>query len=395
MNFSTLCIGDSEMPKSSPSQLPIYPTSSFVFETFEEEMEAFSGKTEAFIYSRFGNPTTDLTGQKIAALEGHNLNLETYGYMTSSGMSAISTLLLAVLKPGDKILTQGNLYGGTTELLVRLFAKLNIEPLFVDLKNISDCEVLLKSNAGAVKAIYFETPSNPTLDCVDIEALARLAQQYGCLSICDNTFATPYLQQPFRFGVDYIIHSCTKYLCGHGTSISGAIIGKDKQIMHNQVLKTLKLLGTNASPFEAWLTYNGIKTLEIRMNKHTENALELAHRLQKHPKVKKVLYNGLPEHPDYQLCQKQMRMAGGMLSFELENQSLPAISKFMNALKHCKMAPTMGDLHTLVLHPATMSHLNVSPELRLQNGITDGLIRLSVGIESVEDIWNDLAQALT
>ena len=241
--------------------------------------------------------------------------------------------------------------------------------------------------------IYFETPANPTLAGVDMGQLTHLAHQFDRLITADNTFATPYLQQPLDFGVDFIVHSTTKYLNGHGNSISGALVGRDPGFIREKAWQTMKLAGTNCNPWDAWLINNGLKTLELRMERHCSNAADLAAWLEQPPKVERVNYPGLPSHPDHQPARHQMRLFGGMLSFELEG-GLDAGIAFMNRIRFCTLAPTMGDVDTLILHPASMSHLNVPPELRLANGITDGLIRLSVGIENVEDIRADLEQAL-
>lgn len=392
-SFGSLCIHDAALPEIIRStQLPIYPSSSFSFDSIEEGMETFRGDRVQHLYSRFGNPTTDLVGQKIANLETFGSDIEAYGFMTSSGMSAISTLVAGLLKSGDKILTQGNLYGGTTELFLRTFKDLGIDTILVDLRQPSLVEAALQADSS-IKMLYFETPSNPTMDCLDIEALCAIAKKHLVVSAVDNTFCTPYLQRPLLLGADYVIHSTTKYLNGHGNSIAGVIIGTNISDMKTKVLKTMKLLGTNCSPFEAWLTNTGMKTLELRMERHCDNAEAIAAYLEQHPKVLQVNYNGLSNHPDHALAKRQMKRFGGMLSFEL-NGGLETGIKFMNAVKFCILAPTLGDTETLILHPASMSHLNVAKEIRLQNGITDGLIRLSVGIEPVADIIADLEQAL-
>jgi len=284
------------------------------------------------------------------------------------------------------------LYGGTTELFKKILAPCGIEPLFTDLHDLTQVEELLKANPD-IQLLYFETPANPTMACVDIEQLCRLAKQYNCLTAVDNTFCTPYLQQPFQFGADFIIHSTTKFLNGHGNSIAGVIIGRDLELIEKKVWVAMKLMGTNCNPFDAWLVNNGLKTLALRMDRHSANAQQIAEYLEQHPKVSQVNYNGLPSHPDHEIAKKQMQQFGGMLSFELA-AGLDAGIQFMNAIRLCTLAPTLGDVDTLVLHPASSSHINVDRDLRLKNGITDGLIRLSVGIEDVEDLINDLSRAI-
>jgi methionine-gamma-lyase len=301
--------------------------------------------------------------------------------------------MLGTLKSGDKVLSQANLYGGTTELLKSILSPLGIEPVFTDLKQLDRVAELLK-NDPAIRMLYCETPANPTLACVDIAALSTLAHQYGAICAIDNTFATPMLQQPFAMGVDYIIHSTTKYLNGHGNSIAGVVVGRDHDTMRKGVWKAMKLIGTNCSPFEAWLTNNGMKTLALRMERHCFNAQKLAEFLESHPSVARVNYPGLSSHPDHILATRQMKGGfGGMLSFELKG-GMDAGIRCMNRVQLCSLAPTLGDVDTLVLHPASSSHLAIPKEVRLENGITDGLIRISVGIENIEDIVADLTQAI-
>ncbi len=378
---------------TAPHVLPIYATSSFVFEDIDQGIEIFKNIESGHVYSRYANPTVDSVANKIAALETHGLGLEASAVMTSSGMSAISTLMMGVLKSGDKVLTQANLYGGTTELLKNVFAQFGIETVFANLKDLDTVETLMRSG-GKVKMLYCETPANPTLACVDIAALTRIAHNNGAYCAIDNTFPSPMLQQPFAQGVDFIIHSTTKYLNGHGNSIAGVVLGLDKKLMRDGVWRAMKLVGTNCSPFEAWLTHNGLKTLALRMERHCANAQKLAEYLEKHPAVERVNYPGLPSHPDHQLAKKQMPGGfGGMMSFELKG-GMEAGIRCMNRVQFCTLAPTLGDVDTLILHPASSSHLALSKELRLQNGITDGLIRVSVGIENAGDIIADLEQAI-
>jgi len=307
-------------------------------------------------------------------------------------MSAVATLMLATLRQGDKILTQGNLYGGTTELFNKVLQPLGIEPIIQDLTNLEAVESLIRSDQR-IRILYYETPANPTLACVDIRALSDIAHRHGRLSVADNTFCTPYVQQPLAHGADYVIHSTTKYLNGHGTGIAGIIIGRDAEAMRGRIFSTMKLAGTNSNPWDAWLINNGLKTLSLRMERHCRNAQAVAEFLEAHPRVERVNYPGLPSHPDHALAGRQMKAFGGMLSFELEG-GLDAGRTFMNRLRLCTLAPTLGDVDTIILHPATMSHINVDPAIRLQFGISDGLVRVSVGIEAVDDIIADLEQAI-
>jgi methionine-gamma-lyase len=376
-----------------PHILPIYATSSFAFDSMDQGIEIFNNIESGHVYSRYANPTVDTVARKIALLESHNLGFEADALMTSSGMSAISTLFLGLLKSGESILTQGNLYGGTTELLQSVIEPIGVSTHFVQLNDLSAVESALKANSN-IKMLYCETPANPSLSCVDIAALSQLAHQYGAWCAIDNTFASPYLQQPFAFGVDFIIHSTTKYINGHGNSIAGVVVARDRALLREKIWRAMKLLGTNCSPFEAWLTNNGIKTLALRMDRHCANALALAHYLEQHPSVERVNYPGLASHPDHQLAKKQMPKGfGGMLSFEIKG-GFEAGLKCMNKIQFCALAPTLGDVDTLILHPASSSHLRVPKAVREENGITDGLIRVSVGIEHIDDIIADLEASI-
>lgn len=393
ISFNSLCVHDPEDPRSTrPHQLPIYATSSFDFESIDQGIDIFSGKAQGHVYGRYGNPTIDAVAGKIAQLETHGLDIEASAILCSSGMAAIAVLMTSLLRSGDKILTQGNLYGGTTELFTKTLAQLGIQTVMTDLQNLEQVEALVRADES-IRMLYFETPANPTLACVDIEALAAIARRHGRHSAIDNTFCTPYLQQPLALGADFVIHSTTKYLNGHGNSIAGAIVGRDTTLMRDKVAKTMKLLGANCNAWDAWLTNLGMKTLTLRMDRHCANALALAQFLQQQPAVAKVNYPGLESHPDHALARRQMRNFGGMLSFELTAGYDAAIA-CMNQLTFCSLAPTLGDVDTLILHPASSSHLNIPKELRLQNGITDGLVRVSVGIEDLSDLIADFQKGL-
>jgi len=392
--IKTLCVKDPKDPRTTkPHQLPIYATSSFEFESIEEGIDIFKDPSKGHLYARFNNPTVDAVAQKIADIEAHGVDdIEApWGIMTSSGMSAISTLVLAVLKQGDKILTQGNLYGGTTELFLKVINRTGIDTVLVNLKDESEIRTAIE-NDPTIKMIYLETPSNPALDCIDLTMIAEVARDLDVVSVVDNSFCTPMIQQPFKYGIDYIIHSTTKYINGHGNSISGIVVGRD-EVSQKLVWNTMKLLGTNCNPWDAWLANNGMKTLALRMKQHSTNGLALSEFLAMHPKVDSVTYLGLESHRDHQLATQQMNGYGGMMCFEVKG-GYEAGLKFMNAIKLATLAPTMGDVDTLILHPASMSHLSVDREIRIANGITDGLIRVSIGIEDIEDLIEDFGQAL-
>lgn len=377
---------------------PIYATSTFTFDTAEQGMERFAGKDPGYIYSRWGNPTFSVAEQVIAALEAFNLKeengspLQLKALLHASGQAALSTLFLANLKAGDKILSHYSLYGGTHELMHKVLATNNIEPVIVDMRDLDKVATALRENP-AIKMVHIETPANPTIQCVDMEAVTRMAKEKGLMVSVDNTFATPYLQQPFRYGVDFVVHSTTKFLNGHGTAIGGVLLGRDIHFMKSKALQWHKLLGGNSNPFDAFLLIQGMKTLEIRMDRHCSNATAVADFLVQHPAIAKVNYNGLTNHPDYAIAQKQMRHPGAMLSFELKG-GLEAGKKFIDRLQLCVRAVSLGTVDTLVSHPASMSHFGVSREMKQQFGITDGLIRMSTGMENIADILNDLEQAL-
>lgn len=393
IGFDSLCAKEAEELRTTKAhQMPIYATSSFEFNSLEEGIAIFKGEQKGDVYSRFGNPTIDGVARKLAALAVHGSDQEAAALLFSSGMAAISTLLLALLRPGDKILTQGNIYGGTTQLLQQIIEPLGIKVTYEDLSHLDQVEQRLKKDAS-IKMIYFETPANPTLECVPLEPIAKLAKNNGCISVADNTFCTPWIQQPLLHGIDYTVHSTTKYLNGHGNSIAGALISTHIQEVEGPIYNTLKLLGTNCNAWDAWLTGNGLRTLGLRMERHCSNALQIADFLKTFPSISQVNYPGLPEHSGHLVAQQQMRAFGGMLSFELKD-GLEAGMNFVRKTTFCKLAPTLGDVDTLIMHPASMSHAKVAPEVREQYGITDGLIRLSIGIENVEDILRDLEQAL-
>ncbi len=392
MKFVSKCVKEFDDHKTTkPHQLPIYATSSFVFESIDEGIDIFKGTKKGHSYSRYANPTIDTVGAKIASLECQDLDTEGYAIMTSSGMSAISTLAMGLLKSGDKILTQGNLYGGTTELFNKVISTFGIESIFTDLQQYDQVEQHLKDNPS-IKLIYLETPANPTMACVDIKKIADIAKRNNVISVIDNTFCTPYLQRPLTLGIDFVIHSTTKYLNGHGNGIAGIIVGTNKELYH-PVWQAMKLIGTNCNPFDAWLINNGIKTLALRMDKHSSNSMALAEYLENHDRISKVNHLGLTSHPDHAIALQQMSDWGGMMSFEIDGSVADGI-QFMNKLQFCTLAPTLGDVDTLVLHPASSSHLNIPRELRIANDITDGMIRISVGIEDISDIVGDVEQAL-
>jgi methionine-gamma-lyase len=373
--------------------VPIYASSTYVFDDAEQGMRRFSGKEEGYIYSRWGNPTMTEAEEKIAALETFGLGIQVKGILHASGMAAISTLMLATLKPGDKIITHFSLYGGTEELVSKILPAFGITAIIADLRDLQKAADIIKADK-AIKMMYLETPANPTIQCVDLEELTKLAKQHNLIIACDNTFATPYLQQPFKYGVDFIVHSTTKFLNGHGTAIGGILLGRDVELMKTKITKIHRTLGGNSNAFDAFLLIQGMKTLELRMERHCHNAMEVAHYLESHTSIAKVNYTGLSNHPDHNTAMKQMRHPGAMLSFELKG-GLQAGIDFMNKLKMCVRTVSLGTCDTLLSHPASMTHYSVPKEEKEKYGITDGLIRMNVGIENLQDIISDLNQALS
>ncbi len=394
--FHSICVKDPVIDGLSAHVPPIYATSTFAYDNLEAAFDFFKsgGKTEGvYTYSRLGNPTVKFVGEKIAALEAYGIeNLDVFGLLFSSGMAAISAAILANVKAGDKVITQGNLYGTTNELLVSFLKDYGIETIYADLKDLNFVEDAI-INDEKIKLLYIETPANPTLACYDLDGLAAIAQNLGVKTIVDNTFASPYIQQPFKYGIDFVVHSSTKFLNGHGTATTGVVIGKNEPAIYNRVYGIQKMLGAVCSPFDAYLLNNGVKTLPIRMEQHQKNAQALAELLASHDAVQRVNYLGLKEHEDHQLAKEQMSGFSGMLSFELKG-GMQAGMNFMRGIQFCTLTATLGTADTLVTHSASTSHVNVPKEQREQYGITDGLIRCSVGLENIEDILEDFSHAL-
>lgn len=397
--FDTLCIHGGHHPESNRAHLtPIYATSTYTFDTAEQGIAVFQKEEEGYIYGRFGNPNTNEVEEKIAMLEAFGLKdekgeqLQLKAILHSSGMAAITTMLLGTLKTGDKIITHKSLYGGTQEMIDKILPNLGIEAIIVDFHKHEEVIATIMADTS-IKMMYLETPANPTLQCIDMEALAQIGKQHNLLVCADNTFATPYLQQPFKYGVDMVMHSTTKFLNGHGTAVGGILIGKDLQQMNTTITKAHRLLGGNSNAFEAFLLNNGLRTFSLRMERHCSNAEKVADFLEQHAAVAKVNYLGLASHPDHAIAKKQMKHPGAMLSFELKG-GFDAGVTFINKLKLCISAVSLGTCDTLISHPASTTHVGVPREKRIDFGITDGLIRMSVGIENIEDIINDLQQAL-
>ena len=377
---------------------PIYATSTFTFNSTDEGMERFKGSDKSRIYTRWGNPTFTAAEETIAALESHNLTNEKgeplvlKALLHASGQAAMTTLFFSNLSAGDTLISHYSLYGGSQELMQKVLVEAGVNIILIDVRDLNLLETTIKANP-ATKLIHLETPANPTLQCVDIEAICKIAKANGIKVSVDNTVATPYLQQPFALGADFVFHSATKFLNGHGSALHGVLLGKDIELMHTKVWKWHALLGGNSNAFDAYLLIQGMKTLEIRMERHCSNAAKVAAFLENHTAVEKVNYTGLASHPDHAIASKQMKQHAPLLSFELKG-GITAGKKFIDALEVCTRAVSLGTVDTLVSHPASMTHYGIPREERIKYGITDGLIRMSVGIENYEDLEADLTQAL-
>ncbi|MCC6754126.1 MAG: aminotransferase class I/II-fold pyridoxal phosphate-dependent enzyme [Saprospiraceae bacterium] len=394
IHIESVCAAEPKVNKTTEAHKnPIYASSTFRFNTIEEGISIFKDQPGGHVYTRYGNPGIEAVAAKIAELEVFGSPESAYGLLTSSGMAAIYTAVRCVLHSGDLLVTQQNLYGGTTELFEKILPSENIQCVALDLGDEDALDQVLSQHTRCNKAIFLETPANPSLQCLNIESISGLAKSYGAMVIVDNTFATPVLQRPLLLGADLVAHSTTKYLHGHGLSTGGAVIGRDEDLMRNKAWPFMKLTGCNSNPFDAWLLNTGLKTLALRIVRQSENAHYIAKRLQEMKGVNRVLYPGLTDFATHAVAAKQMSHFGAMLSFET-GESLADAKLFCNKLRHCTIAPSLGETDTMVLHPATMSHLKVDPSIRKYYGITDNLVRMSVGLEHPDDILADIEQAL-
>ena len=366
--------------------MPIYQTSTFIFDSAEQGGRRFALEEAGYIYTRLGNPTTTVLEDKIAALEEGEAAVA-----TSSGMGAISSTLWTILKAGDHIVTDKTLYGCTFALMCHGLTRFGIDVTFVDTSNLDEVKNAMKENT---RVVYLETPANPNLKIVDIEALAKIAHTNpNTLVIVDNTFATPYMQKPLTLGADVVVHSVTKYINGHGDVIAGLVITNKALADQIRFIGLKDMTGAVLGPQDAYYIIRGMKTFEIRMERHCKNARRVVEFLNNHPKIERVYYPGLETHPGYEIAKKQMKDFGAMISFELKG-GFEAGKTLLNSLKLCSLAVSLGDTETLIQHPASMTHSPYTKEEREAAGITDGLVRLSVGLENVEDIIADLEQGL-
>ncbi len=364
---------------------PIYQSSTFIFDSAEQGGRRFALEEEGYIYTRLGNPTTTVLEKKMADLENAEAALA-----VSSGMGAVTSLMWTILKQGDHIVADNNLYGCTFASFMHGLTKFGVEIDIVDASNPDNVKEAMKENT---KVVYCETPTNPSLKLVDIGKLAKIAHQGNAVLVVDNTFSSPYLQKPLDMGADVVIHSGTKFLNGHGDVIMGVVCGKKDLIDAVRFVGLKDLTGAVMSPFDAFLVTRGLKTLPIRMDKHCENAMKVATYLENHEKIERIYYPGLKSHPQYDLAKKQMKKPGSLMAFELKG-GFEAGKKLMNEVKLCTLAVSLGDTETLIQHPASMTHSPYTAEERAKAGIPDSLVRLSVGLEDVEDIIEDLKIAL-
>lgn len=385
--FATRAIHHAYDPYAGPGALnpPVYLSSTYTFPTVEEGAARFAGELEGFIYTRVGNPTTALLEARIASLEGGEAAL-----VTASGMGATTSLLWTLLAPGDELVADKTLYGCTFGFFNHGLAKFGVTVRFVDLTEPHNLDEALSART---KVVFFETPANPNMRLVDIAAVAERAHRAGARVVVDNTYCTPYLQRPLELGVDFVVHSATKYLGGHGDLIAGAVVGPKAVLDQVRFYGVKDMTGAVLSSQDAFLVLRGLKTLALRMVRHAQNAQGIAEYLAQHPQVAACHYPGLPTFPQYALACRQMRLPGGMVAFELKG-GLEAGRRFMNALRLVTRAVSLGDAESLAQHPASMTHSFYTPEERAAHLISEGLVRISAGLEDLEDILEDIEQAL-
>ncbi len=372
-----------ERTSNNEHSVPLYLTSSYVFDDAEDMRSQFAEEKDGHVYSRYANPNVDEFVNKLAAMEGAES-----GWATATGMAAVFSFFGAVLESGDHVVSSRSVFGSTHKLFTEILPKWGIQTTYVDFDDYEGFENAVNSNT---KVLYVETPSNPALDVLDLGKLDEIAQKNDLIFAVDNCFATPYLQQPLKFGAHVSIHSATKYIDGQGRTLGGAILASHEII--SKVKGFARHTGPAISPFNAWVLSKSLETLHVRMDRHCENALEIAKRLEGHPSISKVKYPFLPSHPHYAIAKEQMKAGGGIVTFELK-AGLEAGKKFLNALQMFSLTANLGDVRSIATHPASTTHSKLTPEQRTDVGISDGLVRLSIGLEHVDDIWEDLKNAL-
>lgn len=379
MNFSTIAIHEGQEPEESTGAVitPIYQTTTFA----QSEPGVFKG----YDYSRSGNPTRTALEKALAKLEGGHS-----GYAFASGMAALSTLVLALLQSGDHVVIGDDVYGGTFRLFDKVLKRFGIKATFVDMTNADN---VVQSINKDTKFIFLETPTNPLLKLTDLNSIISLAKQHNIITCVDNTFASPYLQRPIKYGADIVLHSTTKYINGHSDVVGGALIVNNEEYAE-RIKFCQNSIGSTPDPFASWLTLRGMKTLAVRMQAHVKNATELAQFLENHPNVEQVLYPGLKSHPQYELAQAQMSGPGGMISLKIKGGSEQTLS-FIKNLKYFTLAESLGGIESLIEIPSIMTHASIEKDIRERLGITDNLVRISVGIEDIHDLKYDLDKSLS
>ncbi|MEM1363442.1 MAG: methionine gamma-lyase [Pseudomonadota bacterium] len=365
---------------------PLHLSSTFSFETAEVGGEVFAGSREGFFYSRVSNPTLDLLEKRISSLESAES-----GLALASGMGAISSTMWTLLRPGDELLVDQTLYGCTFAFMNHGLARFGVEVTHVDM---TQPELVAAAISNKTKVVYFETPANPNMRLVDIAAISEIAHAHHATVVVDNTYATPYLTRPIEYGADIVVHSATKYLGGHGDLVAGLVAGRADTVAEIRLFGMKDMTGAVMAPLNALLVQRGLKTLALRMERHSETAQTVAEWLSIQPRVATISYPGLPEFPQYDLAQKQMTRPGGMIAFEMAG-GISAGRELMNRLEMTQRAVSLGDAETLIQHPASMTHSTYTPEERAAHGISDGLVRLSIGLEDADDILADLEQAMS
>ena len=383
-NFETLAIrNQTERTQFSEHSTPMFVTSSFVFDDAEDMRASFAEEKEKNLYSRFSNPNTTEFVDKIVAMEKAEA-----GYAFATGMAAVFSTFGALLNAGDHVVSCRSVFGSTHALFTKYLPKWNIETSYFKVNEIELIESLIQPNT---KILYAETPTNPAVDILDLELLGKIAKKHNLLLVIDNCFATPYLQNPIDFGADVVIHSATKLIDGQGRVLGGVAVGKSDLI--REIYLFSRNTGPSMSPFNAWVLSKSIETLSVRVEKHCENALKVAEFLENHPKVNLVKYPFLKSHPQYKIAKKQMKLGGNIIAFEIKGR-IEKGRRFLNAIQMCSLSANLGDTRSIVTHPASTTHSKLSKEDRLEVGISDGLVRVSVGLEHVNDIINDLKHAL-
>jgi O-succinylhomoserine sulfhydrylase len=364
--------------------VPLYLTSSFVFEDAEDMRASFAEEKDRNIYSRYSNPNTNEFVDKVCKMEGAEA-----GFAFASGMAAVYSTFATLLKSGDHIVSASSVFGATHSLFVNYFPKWNIETSYFDLTKPETIESFIKPNT---KILFAESPTNPAVDIIDLELLGAIAKKHNLILIIDNCFATPYIQQPIKWGAHLVVHSATKLMDGQGRVLGGVTVGSADLI--KDIYLFSRLTGPSLSPFNAWVLSKSLETLAIRVDRHCENAMKVAEFLESHPNVNTVKYPFLKSHPQYEIAKKQMKLGGNIVAFEIKG-GIEAGRAFLDKIKLCSLSPNLGDTRTIVTHPASTTHSKLSVEERLAVSITDGLVRVSVGLETVEDVIADLEQALS